>query len=286
MLRPKPLVSTIGESAMTRTFIMGAGIVALLLPLVAPAQQSSVDLWGTLLKPHHFPHVTLLEDKSVIELVTPYRAEDAATTPVRIKALIPQTAARYIKSVYLFVDRNPEPLVGRFEFTPSLPRADLALRVRVDRYTDVRAIAVLNSGEHYMVSNFVKAAGGCTAPMATDYKQALATMGEMQLKTLTAPATGDDLVAQLRVRHPNTTGMQMDYKIYAIRPAHYVKTIRVSLDSVLVMSAETGISISEDPSFRFFLPPQAHGRLTAEVTDSKGTQWRESLDLATADRPQ
>ncbi len=264
-------------------FLSSARIGLLLIPLIAGAQQSPVDIWATLLKPHHFPDIQLVEDKSVIELVTPYRAEDAATTPVRIKALLPQSAERYIQSIYLFVDRNPEPLVGRFEFTPNLPRADLALRVRVDRYTDVRAIAVLNNGEHHMVSNFVKAAGGCSAPIATDYKQALVTMGEMQLKALAAPAeANDDLVAQLRVRHPNTTGMQMDYKIYAIRPAHYVKTIRVMLDGEVVMSAETGISISEDPSFRFFLPAQAHGKLTAEVTDSKGTQWRESLDLAAA----
>ncbi|MSR15187.1 MAG: quinoprotein dehydrogenase-associated SoxYZ-like carrier [Gammaproteobacteria bacterium] len=258
-------------------------LTLLLLPSMVCAQQSPVDLWATLLKPHHFPQTELIEDNSVIELVTPYRAEDAATTPVRIKALLPQSAERYIKTVYLFVDRNPEPLVGRFEFTPNLPRADLALRVRVDRYTDVRAVAVLNTGEHHMVSNFVKAAGGCTAPMATDYKLALATMGEMQLKTLVTPSD-HERIAQLLVRHPNTTGMQMDYKIYAVRPAHYVKTIRVLLDGVVVMSAETGISVSEDPSFRFFLPTQAHGELTAEVTDSNGTQWRETLKLAVLDK--
>jgi sulfur-oxidizing protein SoxY len=260
-----------------RTFIATAGV--LLFTAGAGAQQSPVDLWASLLKPHHFPDVTLIEDHSVIELVTPYRAEDASVMPLRVKALIPQTAARYIKTLYLFVDKNPEPLVGRFEFTPKLQRADLALRVRVDRYTDVRAIAVLNNGEHHMVKNFVKAAGGCTAPIATDYKQALTTMGQMNLRALASP-DADDLVAQLRIRHPNTTGMQMDYKIYAVRPAHYVKAIRVLLDGEPVMSAETGISISEDPSFRFFLPAKVQGVLTAEVSDSQGGQWSQRLDLA------
>jgi sulfur-oxidizing protein SoxY len=270
------------EKSMFRPLhVVRRAMLLLLLPAAIQAQQSPIDVWATLIKPKHFADTTLTEDHSVIELVTPYRAEDAATTPVRIKALLPQTKDRYIQSIYLFVDRNPEPLVGRFDFTASLPRADLALRVRVDRYTDIRAIAVLNTGEHHMVSNFVKAAGGCSAPMATDYKQALATMGQMQLKSLAQPPNAtDDRIAQLLVRHPNTTGMQMDYKIYAVRPAHYVKTIRVLLDGALVMSAETGISVSEDPSFRFFLPPQSHGKLTAEVTDSQGKQWSESLDLA------
>jgi len=243
------------------------------------AQQSPPDRWASLLQPHHFPSVHLQDGASILELVTPYRAEDAATMPLRVKALIPQTTERYIKTLFLFVDQNPEPLVGRFEFTPRLLRADLALRVRVDRYTDVRAVAVLNNGEHYMVKNFVKAAGGCTAPIATDYKQALTTLGQMNLRALASPDS-DDLVAQLRIRHPNTTGMQMDYKIYAVRPAHYVKTLRVLLDGTPLMTAETGISISEDPSFRFFLPAKVHGQLTAEVSDSRGGAWRESLELA------
>jgi sulfur-oxidizing protein SoxY len=254
-------------------------VLMLVLACAARAQQSSVDVWATLLKPQHFPTTSIQEDQTVIELVTPYRAEDASTMPLRVKALIPQTPARFIKTIYLFVDKNPEPLVGRFDFTPRLQRADLALRVRVDRYTDVRAIAVLNNGEHHMVKNFVKAAGGCTAPIATDYKQALSTMGQMNLRTLPGKES-ENLVAQLRVRHPNTTGMQMDYKIYAVRPAHYVKSLRVLLDGETVMNAETGISISEDPSFRFFLPAQARGVLSAEVSDNQGKTWTQTLDLA------
>lgn len=241
-----------------------------------PGARSPVDRWATLLAPHHFPGITFEDGAGILELVTPYRAEDAAVMPLRVKALIPQTPERFIAKLYLFVDQNPEPLVGRFDFTPALERADLALRVRVDRYTDVRAVAVLNDGTHFMVKNFVKAAGGCTAPIATDYQAALKTLGQINLRTL---GETDDRVAQLRIRHPNTTGMQMDYKIYAIRPAHYVRTLRVLLDGVPVMTAETGISISEDPSFRFFLP-RARGVLTAEIGDSQGGSWSETLDLA------
>ena len=51
--------------------------------------------------------------------------------------------------------------------------------------------------------------------------------------------------------------------------------------SILLMTAETGISVSEDPSFRFFLKPRAEGELTAEITDSKGTTWSESIAVGT-----
>ena len=243
-------------------------------------EQTVLGVWEKLLKPHHFGNTLIVEDKSVIDLLTPYRAEDAAVTPVRVKAMIAQTAERYIEMIYLFVDKNPEPLVGKFNFTQAVGRADLALRIRVDRYTDVRAIAVLNDGSHHMVKNFVKAQGGCAIPLTIGYKAAMAKMGKMQLKTLESEHAADGLVTQLRVRHPNLTGMQMDYKIYAVRPAHYVKKIRVKLDGKPIMTAETGISVSEDPSFRFFLAPQTRGTLTAEIEDSKGETWTESIILA------
>jgi hypothetical protein len=43
------------------------------------------------------------------------------------------------------------------------------------------------------------------------------------------------------------------------------------------VKAETGISVSEDPSFRFFLKPNTEGELSAEITDSKGTTRSESI---------
>ena len=88
-------------------------------------EQTPLGVWETLLKPHHFGETAIVEDKTVIDLVTPYRAEDAAVTPVRVKAVIPQTAERFIKTIYLFVDKNPEPLVGKFNFTHAVGRADL-----------------------------------------------------------------------------------------------------------------------------------------------------------------
>ena len=259
-----------------------APLVLLLCSIASEAQQSNADIWATLLKPHHFPDAEIIEDASVIELSTPYRSEDAAFTPVRIKAKMAQTPERYIETIHLFVDANPEPKVGTFTFTPAAGSADLALRIRIDRYTDVRAVAVLNTGEHHMATSYVKAQGGCAIPVAIDYKEAMSGLGKVQLRTLAADgeADGDNGIAtQLRVRHPNFTGMQMDYKIYAVRPAHYVNSIRVLLNGEPVMSAETGISVSEDPSFRFFLGPQASGELSAEITDTKGNSWSEKLTL-------
>ena len=244
------------------------------------ANQSSVDVWQAFLKPKYFAGQKILEDAAVIELKTPYRAEDAAFTPVTIKALAPQTAARYIKQIYLFVDNNPEPLAGRFDLTPEMGRADLALRIRIDNYTNVRAIAVLNNGEHHMVANFVKAQGGCSAPLGSDLAAAMERIGQMNFRTVGERTPEDAVIGQLMLSHPNITGMQKDQKTQLIRPAHYIKTVKLYFNGALIMTAETGISISEDPSFRFFFKPQKGGLLKADVVDSKGTEWTHEFKVS------
>lgn len=243
------------------------------------ANQSPVDVWQTFLKPRYFPTQEIAEDKAVIDLATPYRAEDAAFTPVTVKAQIPQTPERYIQTIYVIVDKNPEPLAGVFHLTPQTGRADLALRVRIDNYTNVRAIAVLNDGSHHMVTNFVKAQGGCSAPLGSDFAAAMERIGEMKFRTLGERNADDTIVGQLMLSHPNVTGMQKDQRTQLIRPAHYVKTVKLYFNGDLIMTAETGISISEDPSFRFFFKPVTGGELRAEVIDSKGMEWSHAFEV-------
>lgn len=257
------------------------GIGAFAVSTGAGANQSEIDVWETLLRPNYFGDAELLEDQSVLELKTPYRAEDAAFTPVSITAKFPQTEERFIKTIYLFVEKNPQPLAGIFHLTPDMGRADLAMRVRVDQYTNVRAVAVLNSGEHHLVTNFVKAQGGCSAPLASDFAMAMDRIGSMRFRTVGEPTDDNLRIGQFMLSHPNVTGMQKDQKTQLIRPAHYVKTIKLYQGDRLLMTAETGFSVSEDPTFRFFFKPNGAGELRAEVVDSKGLEWEERFDLDT-----
>ncbi len=246
---------------------------------VAAAEQSPVDVWETFLKPKYFADQKIIEDKTVIEMKTPYRAEDAAFTPLTIKAQFAQSPTRYIAKIYVVIDKNPEPLAGVFDLTPDIGRADLALRIRIDNYTNVRAVAVLNNGETHMVTNFVKAQGGCSAPLGSDLQEAMKHLGEMKFRTVGERTAEDAIIGQLMLSHPNITGMQKDQKTQLIRPAHYVKTIKVYFNDALIMTAETGISISEDPSFRFFFKPSKGGELKADVIDSKGAEWTHSFKV-------
>lgn len=265
-----------------KNLLLSGLLLGVLAGLTAPspaAEQSPVDVWATFLKPKYFADQTLLEDTTVIQMKTPYRAEDAAFTPVTIKAQFPQSPARFIEKIYVVVDNNPEPLAGVFNLTPEIGRADLALRLRIDNYTNVRAIAVLNNGEHHMVTNFVKAQGGCSAPLASDYKVAMERIGQMNFRTIGERTPEDTIAGQLMLSHPNVTGMQKDQKTQLIRPAHFVKSVKLYFNDALIMTAETGISISEDPSFRFYFKPHTGGELRAEVVDSQGKEWRQSFNV-------
>ncbi len=242
-------------------------------------EKSEVGLWESFIKDKYFKDIEITEDKTVIDLKTPYRAEDAAVTPVEILAQIPQTKDVFIEKVYLFVDKNPQPLVGTFTMTPEMGKADLAMRVRVNEYTNVRAVAVLNNGDHHMVANFVKAQGGCSAPLGADLAAAMARLGKMKFRTVEKSDEGNSL-SQFMVSHPNITGMQLDQRTRLIAPAHYVKKIAISYNDKPILTAEVGFSVSADPSFRFFFKPEDKGTVTATVSDSKGGEWTEEFNVA------
>src|SRR3984885_8161360 len=55
--------------------------------------------------------------------------------------------------------------------------------VHTDRfYTNVHAVAELSDGQLYVVSTFVKASGGCSAPMAKNPEEAKTNLGQMRFR--------------------------------------------------------------------------------------------------------
>lgn len=224
------------------------------------------------LRQAYFQDREIIENDDVIELDAPGRADDGTKVPLKISAKIPQTEERYIKTVTVLIDNNPSPFAGRFMFTPKSGNANLFLRVRVNDYTAIRAIAETNDGELFMSKRFVKASGGCSAPPPPDMEKALERMGKMTFRTRTE-APVEPIAAMLNIRHPNTTGMQFYHVTQEFIPAHYVQTVNITFNGEYVMTAETGFSMSEDPSLGFYFVPDRDGELRAEITDSEGLSF-------------
>ncbi|MGI9509949.1 MAG: quinoprotein dehydrogenase-associated SoxYZ-like carrier, partial [Geminicoccaceae bacterium] len=146
-----------------------------------------------------------------------------------------------------------------------------ATRVRVNEYTNVRAIAEMNDGSLYMATRFVKASGGCSAPALKDHEVAMSRMGKMKVKKITPFTPGEPNQVQVMISHPNYSGLQMDQVSRNWVPPHFVETIDVAYGGQTIMSVEGDISLSENPTVRFSFVPEEAGELQVKAVDTEGT---------------
>jgi sulfur-oxidizing protein SoxY len=223
------------------------------------------------------------EAGGVIQLDVPLRPDDAGAVPVSIKTMAPQSPERFVKRIVIVIDKNPEPLAAVFHLTRETGLATLETEMRVDTHSPVRAIAETADGKLYMQAKMVKAAGGCAAlpVLDADIAAAAARIGQMQIRVPETVVRNEPNRLQLIVNHPNYTGFQMHpIKLYPIS-AYYVTNVAVSYDGKPILTAETTIANSSDPSFRFFFVPPGPGTLKAEVKDSRGQTFAKSLEVVT-----
>lgn len=216
---------------------------------------------------------------AVIKFEAPARAADAAIVPISITAQFPQTPTHYIRKIYLFVDQNPEPYAGWFEFTPESGRASIETRIRVEDYTFMRVIAETNDGRLYSAVRFIKASGGCSAPAGKDDEAAAANAGKMRLATVGQAQSGGPQLAQLMISHPNRTGMAMNQITRMYAPAYFVRKVEVTYAGKPVMTANVNFTISENPNFRFYFMPHGNGELKATVEDSQNHQFESAITV-------
>jgi len=215
--------------------------------------------------------------RGIIELVTPVRAEDAAVVPVAVRTKLTQRPERYVRRIYLIVDKNPSPLAAMFELTPESGRADLETRIRIEEYTHVRAVAELSDGTLFADTRFVKASGGCSAPAGKDPAAAAARVGRMRLAVDGNVSYNQPALAQLMISHPNDSGLVMDQLTRHYTPAYFVRSIRVTYAGRPILTAEVDFSISENPNFRFYFVPVGDGELKAEAVDTKELRFETRL---------
>ena len=228
--------------------------------------------WNDYLKEAVFGDEIINDGSQMFSLDTPYRALDAAVVPISINFNKDQTENNFVKSLTLIVDENPSPLVSKFNFTPKIGNASLTTRVRIDKYTYVRAVVEMNNGEKYMNSNFVKAAGGCSAPSLADKDAVMARLGKMKMKFIKTGKKGEINKAQFLISHPNYSGLQFNQLTRSEIPAHFVNYIRIEQDGNLIFQANPDISLSEDPSFTFNYIDSG-GPLKVTVKDSDGLDF-------------
>jgi sulfur-oxidizing protein SoxY len=232
---------------------------------------SSGDPWPDLARTF-FQGRSIVNDPDIVSLDAPARAEDAAIVPMTLSVHTAPNDARRVVKLTLIIDENPVPLAAAFRLGENANVSSISTRVRVNSYTNVHLVAELSDGSLHMTTRYVKAAGGCSAPMVKSQDEADATLGHMKFRVLPDGPDGRH-EALVMVRHPNNSGMQMDQITRLYTPARYVDHLAVYQGADLVFSMEGGISVSEDPNFRFTYAPNGAKTFRVEAGDSNGAHF-------------
>jgi len=251
-------------------FCLAAPPAAIAQTAAPAADQSATDqpseaTWNNI-KGDIFKDRPILDGSGLVILDAPRRAENAALVPIGMRVNLAPDDERTLQALTLVIDENPAPVAGTFTIGPHSGVTSISARVRVDTYTYVRLIAELSDGKLYGVKAFVKASGGCSAPTASN-SDSIKMLGEMKFRAFPA-SEGGMPEAQLMMRHPQNSGLQMDQLTRLYIPPFFVENLKIWQGDDLMVAMDGGIAISEDPNIRFNYKPNGAPNFRAEAVDT------------------
>jgi sulfur-oxidizing protein SoxY len=98
-----------------------------------------------------------------VKLDVPPLVENGNTVPMTVSVTSPMTAEDHVKSVHVFVEKNPQPNVGNFVLGPRAGRAQVSTRIRLADSQKVVAIAKMSDGSFWSASvDVVVTLAACT----------------------------------------------------------------------------------------------------------------------------
>jgi sulfur-oxidizing protein SoxY len=130
-----------------RTFLSGAGSVvgglgAVKILAVAPALATPETLASAI---RQITGGGALQPGKV-KLEIPPLVENGNSVPLTVTVDQPLTPENYVKSIYIFNEKNPQPNVATFHFTPRSGRASATTRIRLADSQMVVAVARMSDG--------------------------------------------------------------------------------------------------------------------------------------------
>ena len=248
------------ERLPVRQWVLRATALSVAMPLVALAQsQSPISGAWPLMREQLYGTRTIGEGgDAVMSIEAPGSTPDPSATPVVVR--FAGALEGNVRQVRVIIDNNPSPLVATMDLAAGLPVQEIDLRVRIDRYTSVRAIAETSDGKLEMRSTWVNASGGCSAPSSATEG---GTLGQIRFRS-----SPDARSLQFSIRHPNNSGFQIDPRTGDPIPPHFVSHVRLMSGNQTLMEADTGISLSENPTLRIASEKPLNSPITVEATDA------------------
>ena len=109
--------------------------------------------------------------------------------------------------------------------------------------------------------------------MAKNAEEATANLGQMRFRQFAGSKAGYE--AQVMIRHPNNSGLQRDQISHLFIPLFILRELRLWQGDQLLLEMQGGISISEDPNFRFSYRPNGAATFRAEAIDTEGHVFKD-----------
>jgi sulfur-oxidizing protein SoxY len=244
----------------------------------ASQDQPSEETWNSI-KGDIFKDRPVLDGSGLVMLDAPRRAEDSAIVPIGMRVNFSGDDKRTLKSLTLVIDENPAPVAGTFTIGPRSGVTSISTRVRVNSYSYVRLIAELSDGKLYGVKTIVKASGGCSAPAASNADATKSLLGKMKFHTFRQEAGGAP-EAQIMLRHPQNSGLQMDQLTRLYIPPFFIENLKIWQGDELMVEMDGGIAISEDPNIRFNYKPNGAANFRAEAKDTSKHIFKDEWSVA------
>jgi sulfur-oxidizing protein SoxY len=98
-----------------------------------------------------------------VKLTLPPLAESGNSVPLKLQVESPMTVDDYVKSIHVFSERNPRPVIARFHLGPQTGKAEINTRIRLAGTQQVVALAIMNNGSAWLGSAEVAVtAAACT----------------------------------------------------------------------------------------------------------------------------
>lgn len=97
-----------------------------------------------------------------VDIKAPIIAENGAVVPITVISDLPMEKDNYVKKIYIYAEGNLQPYVVGVELTPANGKAEVSVRIKMRKTSNVRVVLETNSGKLYQASKSVKVTiGGC-----------------------------------------------------------------------------------------------------------------------------
>lgn len=98
-----------------------------------------------------------------VKLDIPPLVENGNTVPMTVSVAHPMAPEDHVRSIHIFNEKNPQPNIGNFHFTPHNGRAQVSTRIRLADSQKIMAIAKLSDGSFWSASiDVVVTLAACT----------------------------------------------------------------------------------------------------------------------------